>query len=83
MVMMPAYPQGADMQFDRYLLAQLVRTTFAMTVTLVGIVWLFQTIRILELVVSRDGPFLDFIVMSVTVVPLWLTIAFRSALSLQ
>ena len=76
MVMMPTYPQGADMQFDRYLLAQLVRTTFAVTVTLVGIVWLFQTIRILELVVSRDGPFLDFIVMSVTVVPLWLTIAF-------
>ncbi len=76
MVMMPAYPQGANMQFDRYLMAQLVRTTFAVTVTLVGIVWLFQTIRILELVVSRDGPFLDFIVMSVTVVPLWLTIAF-------
>jgi lipopolysaccharide export system permease protein len=76
MVMMPAYPQGADMQFDRYLLAQLVRTTIAVTVTLVGIVWLFQTIRILELVVSRDGPFLDFIIMSITVIPLWLTIAF-------
>ena len=76
MVMMPAYPQGAHMQFDRYLLAQLVRTTTAVTVTLVGIVWLFQTIRILELVVSRDGPFLDFIIMSITVIPLWLTIAF-------
>ena len=76
MVMMPAYPQGAHMQFDRYLLAQLVRTTIAVTVTLVGIVWLFQTIRILEFVVSRDGPFLDFIIMSITVIPLWLTIAF-------
>ena len=76
MVMIPAYPQGAHMQFDRYLLAQLVRTTIAVTVTLVGIVWLFQTIRILELVVSRDGPFLDFIIMSITVIPLWLTIAF-------
>ena len=76
MVMMPAYPQGAPMQFDRYLLAQLVRTTIAVTVTLVGIVWLFQTIKILELVVSRDGPFLDFIIMSITVIPLWLTIAF-------
>ena len=76
MVMMPAYPQGAHMQFDRYLLAQLVRTTIAVTVTLVGIVWLFQTIRILELVISRDGPFLDFIIMSITVIPLWLTIAF-------
>ena len=76
MVMMPAYSQGAHMQFDRYLLAKLVRTTIAVTVTLVGIVWLFQTIRILELVVSRDGPFLDFIIMSITVIPLWLTIAF-------
>ena len=76
MVMMPAYPQEAHMQFDRYLLAQLVRTTIAVTVALVGIVWLFQTIRILELVVSRDGPFLDFIIMSITVIPLWLTIAF-------
>ena len=76
MVMMAAYPQGAHMQFDRYLLVQLVRTTIAVTVTLVGIVWLFQTIRILELVVSRDGPFLDFIIMSITVIPLWLTIAF-------
>ena len=75
MVMMPAYPQGAHMQFDRYLLAQLVRTTIAVTVTLVGMVWLFQTIRILELVVSRDGLFLDFIIMSITVIPLWLTIA--------
>ena len=76
MVMMPAYSQGAHMQFDRYLLAKLVRTTIAVTVTLVGIVWLFQTIRIFELVVSRDGPFLDFIIMSITVIPLWLTIAF-------
>lgn len=64
------------MQFDRYLLAQLIRTTIAVTITLVGIVWLFQTIRILELVVSRNGPLPDFIVMSVSVIPLWLTIAF-------
>ena len=76
MVMMAAHSQGADMQFDRYLLAQLIRTTIAVTVTLVGIVWLFQTIRILELVVSRNGPLPDFIVMSVSVIPLWLTIAF-------
>ena len=75
MVMMAAHSQGADMQFDRYLLAQLIRTTLAVTVTLVGIVWLFQTIRILELVVSKDGPLLDFIVMSISVIPLWLTIA--------
>ena len=63
------------MQFDRYLLAQLIRTTLSVAVTLVGIVWLFQTIRILEIVVNRGAPITDFFVMSVTVVPLWLTIA--------
>ncbi|MDA9930270.1 LptF/LptG family permease [Alphaproteobacteria bacterium] len=63
------------MQLDRYLLAQLIRTTFAVAVTLIGIVWLFQTIRILEFVVNRGAPFIDFIVMSIMVIPLWLTIA--------
>ena len=58
------------MEFDRYLLAQLMRTTLSVAVTLIGIVWLFQTIRILEIVVNRGAPITDFFVMSVTVVPL-------------
>ena len=63
------------MQFDRYLFDQMLRTAFAVTLTLVGIMWLFQTIRILELVINRGAPLTDFLVMSVTVIPLWLTIA--------
>lgn len=63
------------MQFDRYLFDQLLRTAFAVTLTLVGIMWLFQTIRILELVINRGAPLSDFLIMSVTVIPLWLTIA--------
>lgn len=63
------------MQFDRYLFDQLLRTGFAVTLTLVGIMWLFQTIRILELVINRGAPLSDFLIMSVTVIPLWLTIA--------
>ena len=63
------------MQFDRYLFAQMLRVAFAVTVTLVGIMWLFQTIRILELVINRGAPLADFMVMSVTVIPLWLTVA--------
>jgi len=63
------------MQFDRYLFAQMLRTAFAVSLTLVGIMWLFQTIRILELVINRGAPLTDFLVMSVTVVPLWLTVA--------
>ncbi|MEC8146412.1 MAG: LptF/LptG family permease [Pseudomonadota bacterium] len=63
------------MQFDRYIFKQLLRTSFAVMLTLVGIMWLFQTIRILELVINRGAPMSDFLVMSVTVIPLWLTIA--------
>ena len=63
------------MQFDRYLFAQMLRMAFAVTVTLVGIMWLFQTIRILELVINRGAPLTDFLIMSVTVIPLWLTVA--------
>ena len=63
------------MQFDRYIFKQMLRTSFAVTLTLVGIMWLFQTIRILELVINRGAPMADFLLMSVTVIPLWLTIA--------
>ena len=63
------------MQFDRYIFKQMLRTSFAVALTLVGIMWLFQTIRILELVINRGAPMADFLLMSVTVIPLWLTIA--------
>ena len=63
------------MQFDRYIFRQMLRTSFTVMLTLVGIMWLFQTIRILELVINRGAPMTDFLLMSVTVIPLWLTIA--------
>ncbi|MGB2495874.1 MAG: LptF/LptG family permease [Candidatus Puniceispirillaceae bacterium] len=63
------------MQFDRYLFAQMMRTTIAVSTTLVGIMWLFQTIHILEVAINRGAPISEFLLMSVTVIPLWLTIA--------
>ena len=63
------------MQFDRYLFGQMIRTTIAVSVTLVGIMWLFQTIRLLEVVINRGAPISNFLLMSVTVIPLWLTIS--------
>lgn len=63
------------MQFDRYIFWQLVRTTFAVTIVLVGIVWLFQTIKLLELVVNKGAGVGAFVIMSLSVLPLWLTIA--------
>jgi len=66
---------GHTMQFSRYLYMQHLRTTFGVTLVIVGIVWLFQTIRLLELVINRGAAFLDFVLMSLAVVPLWITIA--------
>ena len=66
---------GSCMQFNLYIFNQLLRTTLALTLVLVGIIWLFQTIRILELVVNRGAPVGDFLVMSVASMPLWLMIA--------
>ena len=66
---------GSFMQFNLYIFNQLLRTTLALTSVLVGIIWLFQTIRILELVVNRGAAVGDFLIMSVTSMPLWLMIA--------
>ena len=66
---------GFCMQFNLYIFNQLLRTTLALTLVLVGIIWLFQTIRILELVVNRGAAVGDFLVMSVASMPLWLMIA--------
>ena len=63
------------MQFNLYIFNQLLRTTLALTSVLVGIIWLFQTIGILELVVNRGAAVGDFLLMSVASMPLWLMIA--------
>ena len=63
------------MQFNLYIFNQLIRTTLALTSVLVGIIWLFQTIRILELVVNRGAAVGDFLIMSIASMPLWLMIA--------
>jgi lipopolysaccharide export system permease protein len=63
------------MQFNLYIFNQLLRTTLALTSVLMGIIWLFQTIRILELVVNRGAAVGDFLIMSVASMPLWLMIA--------
>ena len=74
MVIKPAGSQEATIP-DRYLFGQMIRTTIAVSITLVGIMWLFQTIRLLEVVINRGAPISNFLLMSVTVIPLWLTIA--------
>ena len=63
------------MQFNIYIFNQLFRATCVISMVLIGIMWLFQTIKLLELVVNKGAPIFDFLLMSITVIPLWLTIA--------
>ena len=63
------------MQFNIYIFNQLFRATCVISMVLIGIMWLFQTIKLLELVVNKGAPIYDFLLMSITVIPLWLTIA--------
>ena len=63
------------MQFNQYIFNQLFRTTLALTAVLIGIIWLFQTIRLLEFVVNSGAEVGDFLLMSIASMPLWLMIA--------
>ena len=64
-----------NVQFNLYIFNQLFRTTLALTSVLVGIIWLFQTIGILELLVKRGAAVGEFLLMSIASIPLWLMIA--------
>ena len=63
------------MQFNLYIFRQLLRNTLSLLFVLMSIIWLFQTIRILELVVNRGANLSEFLIMSVASMPLWLMIA--------
>ena len=47
--------------------------------SLIAIIWLNQTLRLLELVVSRGGSLLDFALLSILPFPLWLMLALPMA----
>ena len=44
-------------------------------VSLIAIIWLNQTLQLLELIVSRGGSLIDFALMSVLPMPLWISLA--------
>jgi len=63
------------MQFNLYIFNQLLRSTLSLTFVLISIIWLFQTIRLLELIVNQGADAGQFLTMSVASIPLWLMIA--------
>ena len=62
------------MQFNLYIFNQLFRTCMALNTVLISIIWLFQSIRLLEFVVDKGASVGEFFLMSVSAMPLWLMI---------
>ena len=62
------------MQFNLYIFNQLFRTCMALITVLISIIWLFQSIRLLEFVVDKGASVGEFFLMSVSAMPLWLMI---------
>jgi lipopolysaccharide export system permease protein len=63
------------MLFNLYIFRQLLKSTLALVVVLMSIIWLFHAIRALEFIVNRGAGASDFLIMSVASMPLWLIIA--------
>ena len=53
------------MQFNLYIFNQLFRTCMALITVLISIIWLFQSIRLLEFVVDKCASVGEFFLMSV------------------
>ena len=67
------------MNFHGYLFRQCFFNTLLVLASLLAVVWLNHALRMLELVVNKDGSFLDFILLSLFPMPLWLIIALPMA----
>lgn len=68
------------MRLHRYLLTQYTTTTLVVLTSLLMIVWLNQTLQLLELVVNKGAPLSSFLMLSVLALPLWLLQAIPIAL---
>ena len=68
------------MQLHRYLFSQYLQVTLIILFSLLMIVWLNQTLQLLELVVNKGAPLIDFLLLSLLSAPLWLLQAIPIAL---
>ena len=63
------------MEFGKYHFRFYISSTLVVLGSLMAIIWLNQTLQLLELIVSRGGSLFDFALMSILPMPLWVTIA--------
>ena len=62
------------MQLNLYIFNQLFRTFMALITVLISIIWLFQSVQLLEFVVDKGASVREFFTMSIAAIPLWLMI---------
>ena len=67
------------MNLNLYLFKQFITTSLLVLFSLVGVVWLNHALQMLEFIVSKDSSFIDFILLSVFPMPLWLVVALPMA----
>lgn len=62
------------MELKRYIFKQLLYWLVVSTMSLVGIVWLSQALRLIELLVNKGAPLSDFLTLTVLAIPVWLMV---------
>lgn len=60
------------MRLHRYLFMQYLQLCLLVLTSLIMVVWLNQTLKLLELVVNKGAPLIDFLILSVLAAPLWM-----------
>lgn len=68
------------MQLHRYLFTQYFQVSALVLACLVTVVWINQALNLLELVVNKGAPIIDFMILSILAAPLWLLEAMPIAL---
>ena len=63
------------MNLNLYLLKHFLMSSLLILLSLIGVVWLNHSLRILEFIVSKDSSITDFLLLSFFPIPLWLSIA--------
>ncbi len=62
------------MEIKRYLFKQLLYWLTVSTMSLIGIVWLSQALKLIELLVNKGAPLSDFLTLTLLAIPLWLMV---------
>ncbi|MCE2517970.1 MAG: LptF/LptG family permease [Alphaproteobacteria bacterium] len=62
------------MELRRYIFKQMLYWVVVSTASLIGIVWLSQALKLIELLVNKGAALTDFLVLTVLAIPLWLMV---------